>query len=155
MIKNSRQKFHHRTHIQRGQPKGSSRNSKFPNITILYYSSFTYQVSHFTTRQLDVINHLLFLPLRNIEVTLFDINVMATNTKLRNQHKRADLASIYKELTKNLQLNKFTEDHLKNRINALLVSGKIIDKPNRDRPSYQLNENVSPTVDHVYEPELL
>ena len=34
------------------------------------------------------------------EVTLFDNNVMATINKLRNQHKRADLASIYKELTK-------------------------------------------------------
>ena len=88
-------------------------------------------------------------------VTPFGNNVMATIIKLRNQHKRADLASIYKESTKNLELNKFTEDHLKNRINTLLVNGKIIDKPNRDRPSYLLNENVSPTVDHVYEPELL
>ena len=90
-----------------------------------------------------------------MEVTPLDNNVMATIIKLRNQHKRADLASIYKELTKNLELNKFTQDHLKNRINALLVNGKIIDKPNRDRPSYLLNENVSSTVDHVYEPELL
>ena len=112
-------------------------------------------MSRFTTRQLNFINHLLFLPLRSIEVTPFDTNVMATIIKLRNQHKRADLASIYKELTKNLELNKFTEDHLKTRINALLVSGKIIDKPNRDRPSYLLHENVSPTVDHVYELELL
>ena len=112
-------------------------------------------MSRFTTRQLNFINHLLFLPLRNMEVTPFDNNVTATIIKLRNQHKSADLACIYKELTKNLELNKFTEDHLKNRINALLVNGKIIDKPNRDRPSYLLNENVSPTVDHVYEPELL
>ena len=112
-------------------------------------------MSRFTTRQLNFINHLLFLPLRNMEVTPFDNNVMATIIKLRNQHKRADLASIYKELTKNLELSKFTEDHLKNRINALLVNGKIIDKPNRDHPSYLLNESVSPTVDHVYEPELL
>ena len=58
------------------------------------------------------------------EVTLFDNNVMATINKLRNQHKRADLASIYKELTKNLELNNFTKDHLKNRINTLLVNGK-------------------------------
>ena len=112
-------------------------------------------MSRFTTRRLNFINHLLFLPLRNMEVTPFDNNVMATIIKLRNQHKCADLASIYKELTKNSELNKFTEDHLKNRINALLVNGKTIDKPNRDRPSYLLNENVSPTVDHVYEPELL
>ena len=47
-------------------------------------------------------------------MTLFDNNVMATINKLRNQHKRVDVASIYKELTKNLELNNFTEDHLKN-----------------------------------------
>ena len=35
------------------------------------------------------------------EVTLFDNNAMATINKLKNQHKRVDLASIYKELTKN------------------------------------------------------
>ena len=66
-----------------------------------------------------------------------------------------DLASIYKELTKNLELNDFTEDHSGNRINALFVSGKIIDKTNRDHPSYLLNGNTSPTFDHAYEPELL
>ena len=66
------------------------------------------------------------------EVTLFNNNVMATINRLKNQHK---------ELTKNLELNNFTEDHLKSRINALLVSGKITDKPNRDRPSYLLNGN--------------
>ena len=82
---------------------------------------------------------------------------MVAINRLRNQHKRAALASICKELTKNLELN-----NLKNRINALLVSGKIIDKPNSDRPSYLLNGNTSPittqtdsTFDHVYEPELL
>ena len=60
---------------------------------------------------------------------------MTTINKLKNEHKRADMASIYKELTKNLELNSFSGDHLKKRINALLVRGKIIDKPNRDRPS--------------------
>ena len=96
------------------------------------------------------------------EVTLFDNNVMATINKLKSQYKRADLASICKELTKNLELNNLAEDHLKDRINALLVSGKIIDKPNRDRPSYLLNGNTSPITtqtdpgfDHVHEPELL
>ena len=37
------------------------------------------------------------------EVTLFDKNVMATINKLKNQHKRVDLDSIYKELTKNIR----------------------------------------------------
>ena len=60
---------------------------------------------------------------------------MTTINKLKNEHKRADMASIYKELTKNLELNSFSGDYLKKRINALLVRGKIIDKPNRDRPS--------------------
>ena len=72
---------------------------------------------------------------KSSEITLFDNNDMATINKLRNQHNHANLASIYKELTKNLELNSFTKDHLKNRINALLVSRKIIEKPNRDCPS--------------------
>ena len=54
-------------------------------------------------------------------------------------------SGIYKELKKS-GLNNFTEDHLKYRINALLVSGEIIDKPNRDRPSYLLNGNTSPAT---------
>ena len=81
---------------------------------------------------------------------------------MKKQHKRVDLASIYEELTETLELNNFTEDHLKNRINALLVSGKIIGKLNRDCPSYLLNGNTSPiatqtdpTFDHVSELELL
>ena len=96
------------------------------------------------------------------EVILFDNNVMATLNKLKSQHKPAYLASIYKELTKKSELNNFTEDHLKDRINALLVSGKIIDKLNRDCPSYLLNGNTSlitpqtdPAFDHVHGPKLL
>ena len=48
-----------------------------------------------------------------IEVSIFDDNVIATINKLKNQHKRADLASIYKELAKNLGLSNITEDPLK------------------------------------------
>ena len=48
-----------------------------------------------------------------IKVSVFDDNVMTTINKLKNQHKRADLASIYKELAKNLGLSNITEDHLK------------------------------------------
>ena len=73
------------------------------------------------------------------EATLFHNNVMATVNKLKNQHKRADLASIYRELTKNSELHNFTEAHLKNRINSLLVKGKIIDKPNKERREHLLS----------------
>ena len=48
-----------------------------------------------------------------IKVSIFDDNVMTTINKLKNQHKRADLASIYEELAKNLGLSNITEDHLK------------------------------------------
>ena len=34
------------------------------------------------------------------EITHFDNNVMATISKLKNQHKRADLASICKKIKK-------------------------------------------------------
>ena len=134
--------------------RGVQRLPHFRISQLLHYSGFTYQVPSFTTRQLNFINHLLFLPSRNMEVTLFDNNIMATINKLRNQYKGVDLASICKELTKHLELNNFTENHL-NRINVLLLNGKIIDKPNRNCLSYLLNENISSTFDHVYEPELL
>ena len=95
------------------------------------------------------------------EVNPFDNMVMATINKLKNPYKRVDLTNIYKEL-KRSELNNFTEDHLKNRINTLLVTGKIIDKPNRDHPSYLVNGNNSPATtqndpafDNVYEPELV
>ena len=85
------------------------------------------------------------------EVTLYDNNVMATIDKLK---------SIYKDARKNLEFNNITEDHLKNRINALSVKGKI-DKPNRDHSSYLQNVNTSvtttqsdPAFDQVYELEL-
>ena len=74
--------------------RGVQRISRFQKSQLLYYSSFTYQVSRFTIRQLNFINHLLLLPLRNMEVTIFDNNVMATINKLGNQHKRVDMASI-------------------------------------------------------------
>ena len=96
------------------------------------------------------------------EVTRFDNNVMATINKLKNQHKRVDLVNIYKELTKNLELNNFTEDRLKSRINAPLVSGEIINKSNRDYPLHLLNGTTSPITtqtdpafDHIYKPKLL
>ena len=95
------------------------------------------------------------------EVTLFDNIVMATINKLKKQHKRPGLASIYKELAKNLEANNIIEDHSKNIINPLLVSEKITEKSKRDRPLDLLNENASPTatqpdpvVNHVYGPVL-
>ena len=94
---------------------------------------------------------------KSTEVTFFGNNVMGTINKLKKQYKCADPASIYKEWTKNLELNNFTEDHLKIRINPLFVSRKIIDKPNRDRLSYLQNEitspittQTSPVFDYVY-----
>ena len=65
------------------------------------------------------------------------------------------------KINKILELNNLTEDHLRNTNNALLLSGMIIDKHNRDQPSYLLNGNTSstarqtdPAFNHVYKPEL-
>ena len=68
------------------------------------------------------------------QVTLLDDSVMATINKLKNQHKRGDPASIYKELTKNLEPNYMTEDQLKNGNNSPIIA------------------QTDPAFDHVYEP---
>ena len=61
-IKGDRQKFHHRTHIQRGQSKGSSRNITFLNITIVTLFEFHISsvTSHFfssTITNSEVVNY--------------------------------------------------------------------------------------------------
>ena len=59
------------------------------------------------------------------EVTLFDNNVMATINKLKNQYKRADLGSIYKELKKKLELKGTVMQIKKALINDRLDASKL------------------------------
>ena len=77
----------------------------------------------------------------NIDLTVLDNNVFAIITHLRKQHKRANLDKIYNELIKTINTSR---EHLHDRINELIIQGKIVIKPNRNDDSYRVNES---TVD--------
>ena len=75
-VKHLRQNFHHRTHIQRGQPKGGSRNITFPNITItmlfkFHISSFTFYIFHrpllIIAKLLDIIENQILKAINHIK----------------------------------------------------------------------------------------
>ena len=103
--KSLRQKARHKTHIQRGRPKGNSRNITFPNITII--TLFKFPISNVTffffhrplliiaklliTRQLNFINHLFYLYViwiwliicckTKLKKKLFFLNILVLFTK--------------------------------------------------------------------------
>ena len=62
------------------------------------------------------------------------------NTYLRKQ--RADLESIYKEITKTSSFENLLKEHLAERLHFLTHNGNINNKKNRDKDSFQINENL-------------
>ena len=60
----------------------------------------------------------------------------------RKQHKRTNLDKIYNELIKTTNLENKSKEHLHDRINELIIQGKIINKPNRNDDSYRVNESI-------------
>ena len=67
---------------------------------------------------------------------------LALINHLRKQHKRANLDKIYNELIKTINFENASREHLHDRINELIIQGKIVSKPNRNDDSYLANESV-------------
>ena len=78
----------------------------------------------------------------NIDLTILDNNVLAIINHLRKQHKRANLDKIYNELIKTINFENASREHLHDRINVLIIQGKIVNKPNRNDDSYRVNESI-------------
>ena len=72
----------------------------------------------------------------------FDCNIYTTIKKIRNHRQRADLESIYKEITKTLNFENLLKEHLAERLLFLTQNGNISNKKNRDKDSFQINENL-------------
>ena len=79
----------------------------------------------------------------NIDLTIFDKKVFAIINHLRKQHKRANLDKIYNELIKKTNFEKTSQEQLRDRINELIIHGKIVNKPNRNDNSYRVNESIT------------
>ena len=61
---------------------------------------------------------------------------------MRKQHKRANLDKIYNELIKTINFENASREHLHDRINGLIIQGKIVNKPNRNDDSYRVYESI-------------
>ena len=77
----------------------------------------------------------------NVDLTILDNNVLVIINHLRKQNKRANLHKIYNEVIKTINFENANREHLHNRINELIIQGKIVNKPNRSDDSYRVNES--------------
>ena len=79
----------------------------------------------------------------NIDLTIFEKKVFAIINHLRKQHKRADLDKLYNELIKKINFENTSKEHLRDRINELIIHGKIVNKPYRNDYSHRVNESIT------------
>ena len=78
----------------------------------------------------------------NIDLSILDNNVLAIINHLRKQHKQANVGKIYNELIKTINFENASREHLHDRINELIIQGRILNKPNRNDDSYRVNESI-------------
>ena len=76
--------------------------------------------------------------LKNSLYTLID--------KLKRQKKRADTESIHDNLNKSATFQNLSKDVLQDKIDDLVIEGKIINKINRGRNYYWINEDIVDTA---------
>ena len=71
----------------------------------------------------------------------FDSKIYFAVTKIRNDHKHAEINTMHKEVTKIPIFNDITKDRLQDRIDKLLKNGILLNKPNRDKDSLRINRD--------------
>ena len=76
-------------------------------------------------------------------------------TDLRRKHNRTACKSIHKEIVKIANFINISKEDLMNRINIVLIDGKILNKRNRNLDSYYVNENTSPDNNDFSETPLI
>ena len=94
----------------------------------------------------DLLSNLFSDDIRHIETmeTEFiklDNTILYVIKKIKNQHQRADIEHIFDEATKTIDFQHITKDPLKDRVNQLLQSSKLMYKINRSKDSFFLNED--------------
>ena len=75
------------------------------------------------------------------EFIKLDNTILCVIKKIKNQHQRPDIERIFDEVTKNIDFQHITKDSLNDRVNQLLQSNRLINKINRNKDSFFLNED--------------
>ena len=77
-----------------------------------------------------------------LEINHLDQKIYSAIKQIREQKTRADINSIYKEIVKVIDFRSISKEFLNDRIKMLLQSEKIINRLNRNKNLYQLNESL-------------
>ena len=75
------------------------------------------------------------------EFIKLDNTILYVIKTMINQHQQADIELIFDEVTKTIDFQHITKDSLNDRVNQLLQSNKLINKINRNKDSFFLNED--------------
>ena len=78
----------------------------------------------------------------NFDLTILNNNVFAIINCLRKQNKCVNLDKIYNEPIKAIDFENTSKKYLHNRINELIIQGKIVNNPNRNDYPYRVNESI-------------
>ena len=72
-----------------------------------------------------------------------DNTILYVIQTIKNQHQRADIKRIFDKVTKTIDFQHITKDSLNDRVNQLLQFNKLINKINRSKDSFFLNEDTT------------
>ena len=76
------------------------------------------------------------------ELNHLDHKIYSAIKQIRGQKNRADINSIHKDTVKTIDFEAISKEVLNERIEMLLQNDKIINRLNRNKNSYRLNESL-------------
>ena len=94
---------------------------------------------------------LFWYPLKTSENQKFSDTFRGTSEEIsgkervnhsRKEQKRANPDKIYNELIKTIHFQNTSKEHLHDRINVLIIQGKVVNKLNRSDGSYRVNQSI-------------
>lgn len=86
------------------------------------------------------------------ELNCLNTCIFTTINKIKNQHRRADIEAIHREIIKTVDFNDISQEHLREIVNNLVVEGKISNKLNRNKDSFSVRSNNTDTTNTHIQP---
>ena len=77
-----------------------------------------------------------------LKINHLDQKIYSAIKQIRGQKTHADINTIHKEIVKVIDFRSISKEFLNDRIKMLLQSEKIINRLNRNKNLYQLNESL-------------
>ena len=75
------------------------------------------------------------------DLDLFNNTIFTVTNKIRRNHQCAEVNAIFKKIVKNDHYKDINKDALQQQINMLITEKKILNKINRNKNSYKVNES--------------